>query len=123
MRNAMLAMGVQHWVLPALLVWPVFAAGVVRLLGRDVSREDSGAEAPSGGPDARWLTLGALIVEAIFGLLLFALFAPSKKGCRARCYVPWLADLGAAVSLGVDGRGAEEGWVGKECRCRWAPEH
>lgn len=103
MRNAMLAMGVQHWVLPALLVWPVFAAGVVRLLGRDVSREDSGAEAPSGGPDARWLTLGALIVEAICGLLLFAVFEPAKKGWQARFDLPWLADLGAAVSLGVDG--------------------
>jgi NADH-quinone oxidoreductase subunit M len=103
MRNAMLAIGAQHWVLPALLLWPVIAAVLVRLLGRDVSRDDSGTEAPSGGPDARVLTLGALLIEALLGVMLFALFDAGKKGWQARFDLPWLTDLGAAVSLGVDG--------------------
>ncbi|MFO0093368.1 MAG: hypothetical protein ACK54K_03595, partial [Gemmatimonadaceae bacterium] len=64
MRDLMLSLGVDRWVLPALLAWPIVAGVFVRLLGRDVSRDDTGAEAPSGGPDARVLTAAALVVEA-----------------------------------------------------------
>jgi NADH-quinone oxidoreductase subunit M len=103
MRAMLLSMGVDHWVLPAMLLWPIVAALGVRLLGRDVSRDETGAEAPSGGPDARVLTLAALIVEAVLGVLLWAVVDTAKKGWQARVDIPWLVDLGASISLGVDG--------------------
>jgi NADH-quinone oxidoreductase subunit M len=103
MRDLLLSFGVDRWVLPALLVWPIIAAVMVRLLGRDQSRNDAGLEAPSGGPDARVLTLGALIVEALMAVALWGVFATEKRGWQARFDAPWLADLGATISLGVDG--------------------
>ena len=67
--SAMLrSLSVEHWVLPAMLLWPLMAAIAVRVLGRDTSRDDAGSEAPSGGPDARVLTLIALAVEGLLGV-------------------------------------------------------
>lgn len=103
MRNALLSAGVTAWLLPAMFAWPIIAAVVVRLLGRDRSRDENGAEAPSGGPDARALTLGALVVEALLGVMLAVVYDPNGTGWQARIDIPWLADLGATVSLGVDG--------------------
>lgn len=103
MRNLMLSMGVDDWVLPALLVWPIVAAIAVRLLGRDMSRNESGAEAPSGGPDARMLTLAALTVEAVMAVGLWVVYDAGARGWQARFDRPWLSDLGATLSMGVDG--------------------
>jgi len=103
MRNLLLSMGAAQWMLPALLVVPVVSALLVRLLGRDVSRDETGGEAPSGGPDARVLTLAALGVEAVLGLMLWICFDPAVVGWQARVDLPWLVDLGATFSVGVDG--------------------
>lgn len=103
MRELFLSMGVDRWVLPVLLAWPIVAAVLVRVLGRDMAREESGAEAPSGGPDARVLTLGALIVEALLALALWGVYDPADRGWQARVDLPWLSDLGATFSVGVDG--------------------
>ncbi|MCA0376207.1 MAG: NADH-quinone oxidoreductase subunit M [Gemmatimonadetes bacterium] len=103
MRTTLLSAGITTWLLPALLVWPVAAAVLVRLLGRERVRDESGAEAPSGGPDARALTLGALVVEAALGVLLWMVYDPARAGWQARVDYPWIADLGATISLGVDG--------------------
>ncbi|MBL0939692.1 MAG: NADH-quinone oxidoreductase subunit M [Gemmatimonadaceae bacterium] len=103
MQDLLLSMGADSWLLPALLVWPVVAAVVVRLLGRDVSRDALGAEAPSGGPDARALTAGALLVEALLSIAVWAIFDPSRTGWQARFDLPWLPEFGATISMGVDG--------------------
>lgn len=103
MRELLLSSGVAAWILPAMLLWPVLAAALVRFGGRDISRDDSGTEAPSGGPDARTLTLMALGIEALLSLTLWGLYDPAGRGWQARVDLPWLADLGATISLGVDG--------------------
>jgi NADH-quinone oxidoreductase subunit M len=103
MREILLSMGVDRWVLPAMLLWPVIAAVVVRLAGRDVSRDESGMEAPSGGPDARTLTLAALAVEALLAIALWGVYDPGVRGWQARVDFPWIADIGATFSVGVDG--------------------
>lgn len=103
MREVLLSLGVDRWVLPALFAWPLVAAVLVRLLGRDIARDEGGAEAPSGGPDARTLTLGALVIEALLALALWGIFSPAKRGWQARFDAPWLTDIGATISLGVDG--------------------
>lgn len=103
MRDLLLSVGAASWVLPAMLCWPVVAAVVVRFAGRDMSRNDGGMEAPSGGPDARTLTLAALCIEALLSLAVWVLYEPSVAGWQLRVDVPWLSDLGATISLGVDG--------------------
>ena len=60
-------------------------------------------EAPSGGPDARTLTLAALCIEALLSLAVWVLYEPSVAGWQLRVDLPWLSDLGATISLGVDG--------------------
>ncbi len=103
MRDLLLSLGADRWVLIALTLWPLLAALVVRFAGRDASREDQGADAPNDGIDARVLTAGALLVEAALALTLWLVYDPAVSGYQARVDVPWLADLGATFSLGVDG--------------------
>lgn len=103
MRDFLLSVGVDRWVLPAMLVWPVVAALLVRFVGRDTVADDQGISAPGAGPDARMLTLGALAVEAVLAVVLWAVFDPGARGWQARVDMPWLADIGATFSVGVDG--------------------
>lgn len=103
MRDFLLSMGADRWLLLAMLGWPIVAAALVRVLGRDVARDEAGDEAPSGGPDARMLTVLALGIEALLGLALWAIFDRDVAGWQARVDLPWLPDLGAAFSVGVDG--------------------
>jgi NADH-quinone oxidoreductase subunit M len=103
MRDFLLSIGAAQWVLPAMLMWPMAAALLVRFGGRDMSRNEDGTEAPSGGPDARMLTLAALSIEALLSLALWTVFDPSATGWQARVDLPWLTDIGATISLGVDG--------------------
>ena len=103
MRDVILSMNVDRWILPAMLLWPLGAAVLVRLLGRDVDADATGTAAPTGGPDARVLTLAAMLVEALLALLLWLSFDPSQQGWQAGVELPWLTDIGATISLGVDG--------------------
>jgi NADH-quinone oxidoreductase subunit M len=103
MRDALLSMNVDRWILPAMLLWPLIAAVLVRLIGRDVLADNDGTTAPVGGPDARVLTLVALVVEALFAVLLWGTYDPAQRGWQARVDLPWLADIGATFSVGVDG--------------------
>lgn len=93
MHALLLSSGAAGWVLPAMVVWPLLAALVVRVLGKE----------PGHGLDARVLTLTALTVEGILGLVLWGIFDPSVRGWQARVDLPWLSDLGATFSVGVDG--------------------
>ncbi len=105
MRNFLLSLGADHWVLLAMLLWPLIAALAVRLVGRDTSRDEDGAEAPSGGPDARVLTVAAMLGEALLGVVLWLVYDPDGHGWQARADWPWLSDIGASFSVGVDGLG------------------
>ncbi|MCU0615570.1 MAG: NADH-quinone oxidoreductase subunit M [Gemmatimonadaceae bacterium] len=110
MTNA-LASQVGGWLLPALLLWPLIGAVIVRLVGRDVrpagastSLDAMPADAlASGGPDARVLTLLVLLVEAALGVLAWFTFDGTADGWQLTINLPWLPDLGARLALGVDG--------------------
>lgn len=103
MRDLLLSLGAAQWVLPAMLFWPIVAAIAVRAIGRDAARDDAGGEAPAEGLDARALTVGALAVEAALGLVLWSIYNVETPSWQARVDLPWLTDLGATISLGVDG--------------------
>jgi NADH-quinone oxidoreductase subunit M len=95
--------GMSAWLLPAMLLWPLIALPIVRFLGRDVSLDASGASAPDGGIDARVLTLIALIVEALLGVAAWIMFDPGTAGWQITANLPWVPDLGARITVGVDG--------------------
>lgn len=97
MQNFLLSIGAAGWVLPALLLWPIAAAALVQVLG---SASDT---TETRGIDARTLTLAALVVEAVLALVMWLVFDPAARGWQARVDLPWLPDLGASISLGVDG--------------------
>jgi NADH-quinone oxidoreductase subunit M len=111
MRDLLLSLGADGWLLPALLVWPLAGAVLVRLLGRERAASVTTASADavpadalgSGGVDARTLTLLVLLVEAALGAAAWLCFDPDASGWQLRVIRPWLPELGARVSLGVDG--------------------
>jgi NADH-quinone oxidoreductase subunit M len=103
MRDTLLQSGLASWVLPALFLWPLLAAPIVRFLGRDISRTDAGSEAPDVGIDARTLTLAALVIEALLGITAWIMFSPGTTGWQLSSNLPWMPDLGARFTLGVDG--------------------
>lgn len=98
MDNGMLS-SASAWLLPAMMGWPVLAAVVVRAMGRDPGTD----EASSGWRDARRLTLAALVIEGVLGAALGMGYDPTRTGWQARFDLPWIPEVGAAVSLGVDG--------------------
>lgn len=99
MRDTLQSLGLAGWILPALVCWPLIGAALVRSIGHDP------APAGRGGDrlDARTITLGVLIVEAVFALLLWAVMDPSQTGWQARVDLPWLPLLGVSLSFGADG--------------------
>jgi len=101
--QTLVAIGADRWLLAAMVLWPIVAALLVRVAGRDAAREEEGTDVPNDGIDARVVTAIALGIEAVMGMLLWVLYDPAKTGWQARVDVPWLADLGATFSLGVDG--------------------
>lgn len=90
--------GAATWLLPAMLLWPLLAALIVRLLGRDVSPEGE-----SSGIDARVLTLLALTVEAGMGIAVWMLFNSGQPNWQLAVNWPWIPDIGANLALAVDG--------------------
>lgn len=90
--------GAAAWLLPAMLLWPLLAAPIVRLFGRDVSPEGE-----SSGIDARVLTLVALLVEAGMGVVAWMMFRSSEHTWQLAVNLPWIPDIGANFALGVDG--------------------
>ncbi len=108
MHDSLISLGVPMWILPALLLWPLFGAAIVWLVGRERRPVMLDATLPadtlgSGGPDARTLTLLVLLVEAALGVLAWLAFDPAIAGWQLRVDWPWLPELGARLSLGVDG--------------------
>ena len=110
MRAVLQSLWVEQWVLPAMVFWPLVAAVFVRLIGRDPA---SGAVPGSiagtadrvrmDGRSARGLTLAAMAIEGVLGIALWLAYDAERTGWRASVSWPWLSDLGASFSVGVDG--------------------
>lgn len=86
------------WLLPAMLLWPLLAALIVRVLGRDDSRDGA-----SSGLDARVLTLLALAVEAAMGIAVWVMFKSGQQDWQLAVNWPWIPEIGAHFTLAVDG--------------------
>lgn len=83
-----------------MLLWPLVAAPFVRFLGNDPSADD---HTPASGIDARLLTLIALSIEAALGIAAWVSFTSNTQGWQISADLPWIPDIGARLTLGVDG--------------------
>ncbi len=108
MRDSLIALDMAPWILPVLVLWPLVGAALVRVLTSDRITPGVIDSMPTdalgrGGPDARTLTLGVLVVEAVLGVCAWILFDPDTAGWQLRADWTWLPDIGARISVGVDG--------------------
>ncbi len=96
MRDALLAIGYDHWVLPALLGIPLVGALLVLAVrGDDRTRWHA----------ARWIALLTCTVEFVVSAGLWSTFDPAQPGWQSVVRAPWIPPWGITFSLGIDGIG------------------
>ncbi|MDB4893433.1 MAG: proton-translocating NADH-quinone oxidoreductase, chain [Gemmatimonadetes bacterium] len=101
MREFLLSVGYDRWILPALLVIPLIGAVLVLLGGRQAEGED---EVVSGA--ARRSSMLATIVFAIEFVVsagLWWAFDPAVSGWQQRFDMAWIPSWGARFTIGLDG--------------------
>src|SRR5579862_5022790 len=111
MRDFLLGLGYDRWVLPALLVIPIIGAIVVWIgaLNRPPNATpasgDAGAVPPitPAAEFARWTALVTFIVEFVVSAGLWWTFDPAVSGWQNTLSVPWIPGWGITFSLGIDG--------------------
>src|SRR6476469_3419158 len=101
MRELLLSVGYDRWILPALLAIPLVGAVLVLALGDRRPAEDEVAS----GAASRSRVLATLIfaVEFILSLGLWWAFDPAQAGWQQRFDVAWIPAWGARFTLGLDG--------------------
>ena len=92
MRDFLLGIHFDAWVLPALVALPLLGALLVRLVGRADDQRSS-----------RNVAVGVLVVEALLALGLCGLFDSATSGFQAALDLPWIPAIGARLAFGIDG--------------------
>ena len=101
MRDFLLSVGYDRWILPALLVIPLIGALLVLLGGRQAEGED---EVVSGAAKrSRSLATFAFAVEFVLSIGLWWAFDPSVTGWQQRFDMAWIPSWGTRFTLGIDG--------------------
>jgi NADH-quinone oxidoreductase subunit M len=102
MREFLLSVGYDRWILPALLAIPLVGAGVVLLFGRrSVDGTDEVESGQAKGP-ARLATF-FFALEFVLSLGLWPTFDPGISGWQMRFDVRWIPAWGVRFTLGLDG--------------------
>jgi NADH-quinone oxidoreductase subunit M len=98
MRDFLLAVGYDRWILPALLVIPLLGAFAVLLGGRSV---EGGDEVQSGAADRpRVLATIIFAVEFVLSLGLWWAFDPAMTGWQQRVDLRWIPSWALASRWG-----------------------
>ena len=101
MREFLLSVGYDRWILPALLIIPIIGALVVMAGGRQAEGEDeivSGAASRSRG-----LATAFFAIEFILSVGLWWAFDPAVTGWQQRFDMPWIPSWGTRFTIGLDG--------------------
>jgi NADH-quinone oxidoreductase subunit M len=101
MRELLATVHYDAWVLPALLVIPLLGAAAILVFCPFAARV--GESEYDCGRRTRRLALGTFLVEFVVSLGLWWAFDPTVIGWQMRVDAPWLPDLGARFSVGIDG--------------------
>jgi NADH-quinone oxidoreductase subunit M len=115
MRDFLLSVGYDRWILPVLLLIPVVGAVIIWIGG--AMREGTGAT-PAAGPAgagadaqpitpsaqfARWVALLTFLLEFVVSVGLWWTFDPAAAGWQSAVRVPWIPGWGITFYLGIDG--------------------
>ena len=101
MREFLLSVGYDRWILPALLIIPLLGALAVMAGGREAEGEDevvSGAAARS-----RMLAAVTFGIEFVLSVGLWWAFDPAVAGWQQRFDIAWIPSWGARFTVGLDG--------------------
>jgi NADH-quinone oxidoreductase subunit M len=101
MREFLLSVGYDRWILPALLVIPLLGALAVMAGGRAAEGEDEVLTGAANRP--RLLATIAFAIEFLLSLGLWWAFDPAVTGWQQRFDLPWIPSWGARFTLGLDG--------------------
>ena len=101
MREFLLSVGYDRWILPALLVIPLLGALAVMAGGRAAEGEDEVLSGAANRP--RMLATITFGVELLVSLGLWITFDPSVQAWQQRFDVPWISAWGVRFTLGLDG--------------------
>jgi NADH-quinone oxidoreductase subunit M len=101
MREFLLSVGYDRWILPALLVIPLVGALLVLLGGR----RDEGEDEVQSGAARRSRTVATILfaIEFVLSVGLWWAFDPSGSGWQQRVDVAWIPSWGARFTVGLDG--------------------
>jgi NADH-quinone oxidoreductase subunit M len=103
MREFLLSIGYDHWILPVLLALPVLGAIPVLMAGRrdGAANED---EVDTGAASApRIIATIVFALEFLLSLGLWWAFNPTIGGWQQRFDMRWIPSWGIRFSLGIDG--------------------
>ena len=101
MREFLLSVGYDHWILPALLVIPLLGALAVMAGGRAPEGDDEVLTGAANRP--RLLTTIAFAIEFVLSLGLWWAFDPAVSGWQQLYDVAWIPSWGVRFTLGLDG--------------------
>ncbi len=98
MKDFLMSIGYNNWVLPALLIIPVLGAAMLIAFG-------SGKSSDQGTNDktARYLALAVFTIEFIVSIGLWWSFDPASRAWQAPVDAAWIPSWGIRFTLGIDG--------------------
>ena len=101
MREFLLSVGYDRWILPALLLIPLLAALAVMAGGREAEGEDEVLSGAANRPRA--LATAAFALEFVLSIGLWWAFDPAVSGWQQVFDVRWIPSWGVRFTLGLDG--------------------
>ncbi|CAN5867984.1 NADH-quinone oxidoreductase subunit M [soil metagenome] len=101
MREFLLSVGYDRWILPALLLIPLLAALAVMAGGREAEGEDEVLSGAANRP--RVLATAAFALEFVLSIGLWWAFDPSVSGWQQVFDLRWIPSWGVRFTLGLDG--------------------
>jgi NADH-quinone oxidoreductase subunit M len=102
MREFLLSVGYDHWILPALLAIPLLGAAAILLFARDNAEGEDEVASGAANRPARLATL-FFVLEFVLSLGLWYAFDPAVTGWQMRFDVRWIPAWGVRFTLGLDG--------------------
>ncbi len=113
MRDFLLSVGYDRWILPALLLIPVFGAVIIWLGGATGKGGPTPASTTGEHTDvppitgsaqfARWVALVTFVLEFVVSIGLWWTFDPAAAGWQSTIHVSWIPAWGISFYLGIDG--------------------
>src|SRR5690606_31715400 len=101
MRELLAQIHYDSWILPILLLVPLI--GVAAIFAFCRAAPASGDVEYRGGSRARWIAVVTLMAEFVLSLGMWWAFDEARTGWQFYIDAPWLPDLHARVTIGVDG--------------------